>query len=287
MTASRRGRTIAVADTRDEVEGAAQQVHDSTAMEVLARAGLAARGLVWLVVGLLTASVALGGGDQQTDQNGALRAVAGQPFGEVLLVVVAVAFFSYGAFRLLASAVGHRDEQGASQGGRRAVSLATGITYVFLSVTTARFVLRGGGQDQTSSRTADLMSQTGGRTAVGLIGVAIVVVGLVFVVRGVMKRHSKHLEHHRIPPGLRRPAVLVGVVGLVGRGAVFVLIGLFVVRAAVEFDPAQAKGLDAALQALAAQPYGPVLLVAAAMGLLGYAVWSFVEAAYREISPEA
>jgi phosphatidylglycerophosphate synthase len=285
MRTSRRGRKIAVADTRDDVEDAAQQVHDSTTMEVLARAGLAARGLVWLVVGLLTASVAFGGGDEQTDQNGALRAVAGQPFGEVLLVVVAVAFLSYGAFRLLAAAVGHRDEQGASRWGRRAISLFTGIAYVFLAVTTATFVLRGGGEDQTTSRTAELMSRTGGRTAVGLIGVALVVIGLVFIVRGIMKRHAKHLEQHRMPPRVRRPAVVVGIVGLVGRGAVFVLLGLFVVRAAVEFDPQEAKGLDAALQSLAAQPYGPVLLVAAAVGLLGYAVWSFVEAAYREISP--
>jgi hypothetical protein len=167
------------------------------------------------------------------------------------------------------------------------VSLATGIAYVFLAVTTATCDLRGAGAAQTTSRTAELMSRTGGRTAVGVIGLVLVVIGLALIVRGAMKKHSKRLEHHRIPSRLRGPAVLVGVVGLVGRGAVFVLLGLLVVRAAVEFDPEQAKGLDAALQSLAAQPYGTGLLVAAAVGLLAYAVWSFLEAGYREISPQA
>ena len=86
-----------------------------------------------------------------------------------------------------------------------------------------------------------------------------------------------------MPAGLRSPAVKIGVVGMIGRGAVFVLIGLFLVRAAVRFDPRQAKGLDAALQSVAAQPYGQGMLALAVVGVLAYAVWSFVEAAYRRL----
>lgn len=265
-------------------QSTAEQVHDSAPVAWLARLGFASRGLVWLVVGLLAVSVALGRNDERTDQAGALSAISDRPLGGALLVVLVVGFLGYAAWRLLDAAVGHRDDDGAKRVGHRLLSLGRGLLYLGLALTTTQFLLRGSEQqDQTGSRTADLMSRTGGRTAVGVLGVVLVVVGLVVAVRALMKKHSEHLEHYRVPDRLRRPAVAVGVVGLVGRGGVFALIGAFLVKAAVEFEPEEAKGLDAALQVLAEQSYGRVLLLAAAVGLVAYALWSFVEAAYRDI----
>lgn len=265
------------------VEGKARQAHGSEAVEKLARLGIAARGLVWLVVGLLALSVVFGG-DEQTDKGGALRVIADKPLGEVLLVVLVVGFLGYAAWQLLEAAVGHQKDDGAKRWGKRALSLGKGLVYAFLAVTTIQFLLRGGGgEDQTQSRTADLLGRTGGRTAVGVIGVVLVVAGIVIAVRALKEKHSKRLKQYRLPDQLKRPAVVIGIVGLVGRGAVIVLIGFFLVRAAWTFDPAQAKGLDAALQSLAQQPFGRVLLGVAVVGMLGYALWSFIEAAYRRI----
>ncbi len=264
------------------VEGTARQAHRSDAVQGLARLGIASRGLVWLVVGLLALSV-LRGGDQQTDRGGALQVIADKPLGEALLVVLILGFLGYAAWQLLSVAVGHRDEDGAKRTACRALSLGAGLLYVALALSTLQFLLRGGGGDQTTSRTAELLSRPGGRTAVGVIGAALVIAGLVVAVRALLEKHSDRLEHYRVPIRLRRPAVVVGVVGLVGKGAVLVLLGWFLVRAAVQFDSAQAKGLDAALQLLAQQPYGRVLLGIAVVGMLGYALWSFLEAAYREI----
>lgn len=265
-------------------ERTAEQVHQSTAVEGLARLGLASRGVVWLVVGLLAGSVAAGGADERTDRTGALSAIADKPLGTVLLVVLVVGFLGYGAWRLLEAAVGHRDDEGLKRWGHRALSLGKGLVYVALAVSTVQFLLRGsGGEDQTGSRTAELMSRPGGRTAVGLVGVALVVTGLVVAVRALMEKHSEKLEHYRLPARLRRPAVVIGVVGLIGRGGVFALLGAFLVRAALQFDAEEAKGLDAALKVLAQQAYGKALLVVAVVGVLGYALWSFVEAAYRDL----
>lgn len=265
-------------------ERTAEQVHDSTAVEGLARMGLAARGVVWLIVGLLAGQVALGNGEERTDRTGALSAIAEKPFGSVLLVLLAIGFLGYGGWRLLEAAVGHRDEDGGKRWGKRAVSLAKGLVYAALAVSTLLFLVRGGGGgDRTGSLTADLMARTGGRTAVGVIGTALVLAGLVIAVRALLQKHSERLEHYRVPQQLRRPAVAVGVVGLVGRGGVLVLLGSFVLRAALEFDPQEARGLDAALQTLSQQAYGRWLLAAAVVGMLAYAVWSFVEAAYRDL----
>ena len=267
-----------------KAERTAEQVQGSTAVALLARLGLASRGLVWLVLGLLAASVALGRGGQRTDRAGALAAISERPLGGTLLVVLVVGFLGAAVWLLLDAAVGHRDDDGAKRTGHRLLSAVKGLIYLSLAVSTAQFLLRGGGgKDQTGSRTAELMSRTGGRTAVGVIGVVLVVIGLVMAVQALKGKHSEKLEHVRVPDRLRRPAVAVGVVGLVGRGTVLVLLGGFVVSAAVQFDPKQARGLDAALQVLAEQAYGRVLLGLVVVGVLAYALWSFIEAAFREV----
>jgi hypothetical protein len=263
-------------------QSTARQAHDSGAMQGLARLGLAARGTVWLVIGLLALQV-LRGGSAQADQNGALRAVADKPFGEALLVVLVVGFLGYAAYRLLSAAVGHRDQDGAARTGHRAVSAAKALLYLGLAGFTARFLVQGGGQDKTRSVTADVMSHTGGRSLVGAAGLVLVGIGTAMAVKGLKKDHAEDLEQGRIPARLRRPAVVLGTVGLLGRGAVLALVGAFLVRAAVQFDPKQAKGLDAALQALVQQPYGKVLLGAAVLGVLAYGLWSYVEATYRDL----
>lgn len=267
----------------DSVERTARSAHGSRAVEVLARLGLASRATVWLVIGLLAASVVVGSGDEQADQSGALRAIVDKPLGGVMLAVLAIGFVGYAVWRLLSAAVGHREDDGASRLGRRIGSLGTGLLYLFLAVSTLLFLQRGGGSDQTTSRTAELMSRPGGRTAVAVVGAGLIVGGLVVAVRGVLQKHGDRLENYRVPDGLRRPAVAIGVVGMVGRGGVAVLIGVFLVRAAALFDPEEAKGLDAALQALAGQPFGRLMLAVAVVGMLAYAAWSYVEAAYRQV----
>jgi hypothetical protein len=76
---------------------------------------------------------------------------------------------------------------------------------------------------------------------------------------------------------------VVGTTGLVGRGFVFALIGGFLLDAAYRFDPDKAKGLDDSLKTLAEQPFGTVLLFASALGLLAFALWSFIEGRYRKL----
>lgn len=260
-------------------EQVARTVRDSRPVEVLARVGLAARGLVWLVLGLLAGSL-VRGGDAQADQTGALKALVDTPGGRPLLVVLAAGFAGYAAWLLLEGAVGSRYADDALH---RVRSAGKGLVYGALCVSTLMFLGRGAGGGSTTSRTADLMAQPGGRTAVGLIGLVTLGVGGYLVVKGVRRKHAECLEDYRVPDALHRPGVLVGAVGYVGRGFTIGLVGAFLVRAAVRFDPQQAKGLDAALQTVAEQPYGRVLLGLTVVGVLAYALWSFFEAAFRDL----
>jgi hypothetical protein len=268
--------------TLDGAQQAARTAHRSRAVEVLARLGLASRGLVFLALAALAFSLVRGRA-AQADQNGALAALSDNRFGTALLVVLALGFAGYATWLLLSAAVGHRHEE--HRAAHRGQSGVKGVVYLALCLSTVSFLLRGPGGDQTASRSAELMSQPSGRSLVGLVGLAVIGVGVYLVRKGLTRKHAECLEQYRVPQPLRRPAIAVGAVGYLGRGVTVGLVGAFLLNAAVRFDPGQAKGLDAALQTVAQQPYGRILLGLTAVGVLAYALWSFIEAAYREISP--
>ena len=237
-----------------------------------ARSGLVARGLLWLVVGLLAADIALGGHDK-ADKNGALETLKHQPLGTPLLVAVALAFAAHAAFRLLDAAVGE-------EGWKRLWQLSRAVVYGFLAVSTVKLLVSGASQENAAKPTARVMSWPAGRTLVGLIGAGVVIAGLVMAVRGVRQDFSDKIS---VPRQRRNLVERIGMAGLLGRGLVYALIGAFLVDAAVRFDPNKAKGLDAALKTVAHQPFGTALLWVAVAALLFYAVWSFCEARYRKL----
>lgn len=266
-----------------DTERAARRAEESEVVEWLSRLGLASRGVVWLTVGALAAQVAMGS-NKRADKNGALQTIKDQPFGEVLLLVLTVGFLGYAAWRLLEGSVGQRDEQDErKRWGKRIASLLRGLVYLFLATSTAKFVFSGGGQDKTEPLTARVMKATGGRTLVFLVGAGLIIGGLVMAYRGLRQKFEDLVALGRMPSWLRSATGPIGTAGLVARGLVLALVGWFLVDAAVTFQPEKAKGLDASLKTLAHHSYGRAALFAGAVGLLAFALWSWIEAAYRKI----
>lgn len=248
----------------------------------LARFGFAGRGVVYVVLGALAVEVALGHA-ARADKNGALAAIKGKPYGSVLLVVLAISFAGYALWRLLDGVVGSPGDDGAKRAAKRVASFARGVVYAFLAYSTAHFVVSSAGRDKTEPLTARVMGMTGGRTLIGAVGAALVIGGLVMAYRGLAKKFLKRLDLASAGSGTRSAVEKVGMTGLAGRGLVLALIGGFLVQAAWTFNPDKAKGLDASLKTLADAPFGPFLLAAAALGLMAFGAWSFVEARYRRV----
>jgi type IV secretory pathway VirB2 component (pilin) len=269
--------------TSARVSARARRASDSQPAQVLARAGLAARGVIYVLIGWVAILVALGKTTQQADQRGALQLLSGKPYGLVSLWLLCIGFVAYALWRLSEAAFGVRvDGQGA---GPRLKSLARAVVYGSLAVTTFS-VISGAKRSQSGQQqdwTAKVMSHPGGRWAVGLAGVIVVVIGAVLVLQGVKRKFVKYLRTGEMSPGTRRVVVRLGVIGTVARGLVFALAGALVIDAAVTYQAAKAGGLDTALKTLRDQPFGVFALIVAAVGLIIFGMYGLCEARWRKV----
>ncbi|MCC0093306.1 DUF1206 domain-containing protein [Streptomyces flavotricini] len=283
---------MAIEKDAAQVKSQGQRVADSRAMEVAARVGLCARGVIYVLVGLLAVRLGFGGdsGGKEADRSGAVRTIAEQSFGRVLLWALAVGLAAMALWRL-SEAVFGQATAGGDTWTRRLGSLGIAVFYAVICVGVVQSALVGGsagtraGDDSSKEYTARVLNWPLGRVLVGVFGAVLAIVGVVIVVRSLMRKFEKNLRTGEMSPTTRRIVAGLGIVGGVACGVVAVMTGLFVLLAAVRFDPSQAKGLDETLRSFAATPVGPVLLIAAALGLLVFGLYSFCEARWRK-APE-
>jgi hypothetical protein len=256
---------------------------NSTGMKALARFGLAARGVVYLVIGWLTLQIALGHHTQQANQRGALAEVAQHPFGKALLWLLGAGFAAYAIWRFSQAAFGTATD--GPKAGPRLQALVRGIVYAGLAVMTFSFIAgtsRHGQRQQQVALTARVMRHSFGRWVVGIAGLVVVLVGVSMVIEGLTKKFQKQLQMNELTGAARTIVLRLGLVGTVTRGLVFALAGFLVVDAAVTFDPAKSTGLDGALRTLAHQPFGPWLLGAAALGLIAFGLYGLASVRYAK-----
>ncbi len=262
----------------------ARRASDSGAARLLARSGLAARGIIWILIGWVAISVALGHSSHQADQQGALQMLAGEPFGLVLLWLLGIGFAAYALWRLSEAAYGVTGE--GTGAGPRLKSLARAVVYAFFAYLTFE-IIAGHHSNQTRKEqdlSATIMHDGAwGRWLVGLAGAIIVVVGIVLIIEGIRRKFLRYLQTAQMSPRTRRIVERLGMVGTAARGVVIGLAGILVIDAAVSFKPSKAGGLDKALLTLRNQPFGEVLLIIAALGLITFGVYGLCEARWRKV----
>ena len=256
---------------------------DAPAMGWLARFGLVARGVVYLIIGILALKLALGDGGKTTNQQDALKTIAHQDFGKALLVLMAIGLAGYALWRLLRAAVGHGAEQRDS-GSDRVAALASGIAYAILCVTAVK-ILTGAdtGSGTPKETTGGVLAWSGGTVLVGIAGAILIGVGLYQAYKGLAKKFLDDAKTSEMSERVRKGYTALGVFGHVARAVVFALIGYGMIKAAIDYDPNKAVGLDGALRKLADASYGPALLGVVAAGLVGFAAYSIADARYRKV----
>lgn len=255
-------------------------------MERLARLGYATEGAVYTLIGLLAAGATFGTGGRATGQRGVFEVVAGSPFGGVLLGLIAVGFLGYALWRSV-QAIMDPDGEGTDVKalGKRLGYGVSALVYAGLAFSAAGLVLgtasdSGGSPDDW---TALLLSWPLGQELVVGVGAAVVGVGLHELYQAYEAEFLQYLKLGEMDEKARKWTERWGRIGIAARGIIFGVVGTFLIRAALQYDPQQARGLGGALQTLAQQPLGRWLLGAVALGLVAYGLFMLSVARYRDI----
>ena len=256
-------------------------------IEGYARFGHAAYGVVYVLVGSLAVQAALGGG-RTAGQEGALQTILLAPLGKVMLCVVAFGLLGYAMWRMLQGILDADNEGKDIKGlGKRLNHVLNGLFHAFFAFTAMQLALLdpSGSGASPDDLTARLLQQPFGRLLTVVVGVIVVCVGLYQFYCAYVAKFMEELEPGRMGPGERAWTRRSGRLGFAARGVVFIVMGVFLVQAALHVDPNEARGLGGALATLAHQPFGPYLLGVVALGLVSYGAFMFVVARYRRIDP--
>lgn len=280
-----------ITPTLKQVQGQAAQTvrHAAPWVERMARLGYGAKGVVYIVIGFLAFEAAFTGGGKTTNSQGALTTIFQQPFGQFLLAIVGIGLAGYALWRFVEAGLDSENKGSDAKGiATRIGYVGSGIAYGLLSFTAFQLISGAAqsakGSTGTQDWTARLLSLPFGQGLVGLIGLIVIGMGIGQFVKGYKADFDKQLNLSEIPQAMRSWAVFSGRWGYMARGVVFTILGGFLVEAAMHANPQQAKGIGSALDLVAEQAYGPLLLGIVAVGLVSYGIFMLVEARYRRIA---
>ncbi|MDZ7959487.1 MAG: DUF1206 domain-containing protein [Aulosira sp. DedQUE10] len=267
----------------------AQQLihHPSLWVERLARFGYASKGVVYAIVGLLAAQAAFGTGGRTTDTKGALQTLVKQPFGKILLALVAIGLIGYVLWRFVEAIKDPENKGNDAKGLAQRIGYAiNGFIYAGLAYSAVQIMLGSGDSGNSNSTqdwTARILSQPFGQWLVGTGGALIIGLGFYQFYKAYSTKFRRKFNLTELSN--REIQWVIGICrfGLVARGIVFCIIGWFFIQAATQYNAQAAGGLDEALQALAQQPYGPWLLGFVALGLIAYGIYMVIKARYSQL----
>ncbi|WP_372716195.1 DUF1206 domain-containing protein [Novipirellula sp.] len=253
-------------------------------VELLGRAGYIAKGVVYFVVGYLAFQLAIGAGGQISGARGAIREIGQQPFGRVLLGLIAIGLFGYTAWRLVQAG---KDTEGDGTDAKGIVKrigyVISGLSYVLLGFFAASLALGiATSSGQSDAHQSFLLGSLWGRAILGVVGAVVVGAGIAFGYKAYKAKFMEKYDLAAMSEKMRSVALYSGRVGLATRGVAFLLIGGFLLNSAVQGASSEdVTGLADALAVIAAQSYGKVLLAMTGFGLMCYAVHSIMRGWFR------
>jgi hypothetical protein len=272
-------------DTGRVAEGAAT----SKWMVMLARLGYTIKGVVYLIIGLLAVQLAAGVGGKVTDQRGALSTISALPFGRFLMVIVAIGLLGYALWSFI-QAIFDTEHKGKDAKGiiARIGYAAIGVGYAAIAYAAYQFITEAGNKvkgstSNTQSWTTLLLRQPFGVVLVVIVGLIVLGVAAYLFSKAYKAKFQYQLSLSGVNAQVKKLVISIGRFGYAALGVVFTIMGIFLMVAAFQHNAYEAKGLDGALQELAHQPFGPLLLGIVALGLVAYGVYSLVEARYRRV----
>jgi hypothetical protein len=262
--------------------GVSTSARERTWAGAVARIGLAARGVIYLILAYLAFDIARHGrAPTQTSSTGALQELADRRGGTVLLVVLAVGLACYAAWRLFDTVTGR------SGVVMRVASLVIAVIYISLCAQAVRLItghaVSGGASANPQPWVGRVLGWSGGPELVGAAGVVVMAAGVGLALWGIGHKYEKALAMERVGRRTRTLIKVVGAAGDLARGALVFLVGLYLMEAAITSNSERSKSIGEALKTLVHHPFGAAVIGVVALGLLSYGIYSFFEARLRRV----
>jgi hypothetical protein len=252
---------------------------DSTALEIGARIGLVAYGVVHLLIAGIAIQVAWSSTGKDASAGGALKSLAGKPFGAVILWVTVIGLAALAVWQITEAIWGHRETDGAQLWWKRTRSIGRTVAYAAIAGTAGKIAIGAGGSSGSGSSeesaTSGLMGAPLGRWLVAAVGIGVVAIAALQAARGARASFTDDLAPGATTGASGTSIKRLGQIGYVTKGVALAIVGLLFAWAAITYDPDKAGGLDDALKALRDQPFGPYLLSAVAVGLAAFGAYCF------------
>jgi len=258
------------------------------------RAGWFAKGIVYLIAGILALSVAAKAsgwtnatsstGNQEASPVGAIKTVAGSGGGTLLLWLLGIGMLLYAAWRVVSALLpGGTDAKAWVHRIGYVVSAVVYTTFAFSAFALARSNKTPNGNQKVTDISATIMKHTAGRLVIGIAGVVVIGAGLYRIYKGVTMDVNDELDMSGISPTRARWTRWLGAIGEAGRGVGFALVGFFLLRSAMTYDANQATGLDGALRRLAVHSWGVVLVLVVGIGFAAYGLFCVTTFTHRRL----
>jgi len=257
--------------------------------DAYARAGYVAKGVAWAVVGFIALRLALGDEQAQADFTGALAEIGERPLHAILLVLLSVGLLGYALWRVVQGALDVEGEGRDAWGWTKRASYAVlGLWYGVFGVY-ALGILAGWSTEEDGLRdwTAMALAWPGGAWLVGAAGAAVLASGLLELYVALTRKFEIEIGESDLGRLERVCVLCTGGFGHAARGLVYGALGFYVVQAALQFDPEEARGLAATFRELLAQPYGTLLVSFAGAGFMAFGAYCVLLALHRHIPNES
>jgi hypothetical protein len=254
---------------------------ENKAFELIARIGLFCYGAVHLVVAWIAVQVALGD-TGKADKKGALQIIAGEG-GAWLLWVITVGMGVLMLWQLSEAITGHKNAEPKRRIRRRVISGIEVFLYGILAYSAGKIAVSGKSEGQQSSIVAGILGQSWGQAVIVVAGAGVIIIATYLAYRGIAKKWLREVDFGHASHVLRTVTTRLGQIGWGALGVAYATVGVMLVFSAVNYDPAQASGLDVALKNLAAQTYGQLLLIALAVGIAAFGAFALLDARFRKL----
>lgn len=262
---------------------------NDTWIKSIAKFGLAAKGTVYCLIGMLAFMSAFqinGQSTQKSDTGGAFQFILDQPAGKIILAIIAIGLLSYSVWRFFQTFLDTEKKGNKGAGlAKRSTYFFSGLTYLSIFFFSVRFLLKNGDQSGESSKqdiAASLLQQPSGQLLLGLAAAIIAGIGVYQIWYGSSEKYRKHVDLQELDKKASGSLLRAGKIGYISRGIVWLVIAFMFLKAALNNKASEAGDTSSAFSFIQQSSYGTYLLAALGLGLICYGVMNFIRAAFEK-----